>query len=48
MSREELIEEAEEAITKVFSDQSVSQQQTAEDLHELKSFIDTMLDTLPE
>jgi|GEM_PF-3419343 len=43
-----LITEAEEAITNVFSDQSVSQSETAEALKELKEFIDDMLNSLTE
>ncbi len=41
-----LISEAEEAISAVFSNQEVSQSETAEALSELKGYIDTMLDTL--
>jgi hypothetical protein len=41
-----LLEKALEAITAVFSDTSVSQTDTIEDLCELKGEIETMLDTL--
>lgn len=44
----ELIVEAEEAITNVFSDQSVSQSETAEALKKLKEFIDDMLNCLTQ
>ena len=44
--RERLIEKAEESITELFSDRSVSQKETSEDLEELQGFIDTMLDAL--
>ena len=44
--RDDLIEQAENAISEVFSDRSVSQAETADDLRTLQGFIDTMLDTL--
>ena len=44
--RDMLIHEAEEAINALFSDQSVSQEETASDLKELQGFIDTLLDAL--
>ena len=44
--RENLIKEAEDAITAVFSDQSVSQEETAIDLSELQGLIDTMLESM--
>ena len=46
MTREELIEEAQEAICRVFSDTSVSQEETYQDLKELQGHIDVLLDTL--
>lgn len=45
-ARDNLIQEAEDAITEVFSDKSVSQIETAQDLKDLQGFIDTMLNTL--
>ena len=48
MSHQSLIDDAEEAVTKLFSDQSVSQRETRESLEELTGFIDDMLNTLPE
>lgn len=44
--RDNLIEDAQEALTNVFNDMSVDQSQTADDLNGLKSFIDDMLNTL--
>ena len=41
-------EAALEAINKVFSDQSVSQQETRKSLQSLRDEIDVMLDSLPE
>ena len=46
MSHDDLVEAAKDAITRVFSDQSVSQSTTAESLKDLRDEIDTMLDTL--
>jgi len=45
-TRNSLIQKAEDAISEVFSDRSVSQIETAQDLRDLQDFIDTMLDTL--
>ena len=44
--REDLIEQAENAISEVFDDISVGQTETVEDLRDLQGIIDTMLDTL--
>lgn len=44
--QEKLIEAAEDAITNVFNNKSVGQQQTTDDLIDLRGFIDTMIDTL--
>ncbi len=46
--RDELLENAQDAISAVFSDRSVSQAETAQDLRDLQGFIDIMLDTLEE
>lgn len=45
-AREDLIQEAENAISAVFSDRSVGQMETYQDLKELQGFIDVMLDAL--
>jgi hypothetical protein len=44
----DLVEAAKEAITAVFSDQSVSQSATRDRHEELRDEIDTLLETLPE
>jgi len=44
--REILINKAEEAINKVFGDTTVSQSETKNDLKELISYIEAMVDTL--
>ncbi len=44
--RDDLIQKAEDAITAVFSDRSVSQTQTEQDLEDLQDFVSEMLDTL--
>lgn len=46
MSNESLIEKAKEAITAVFSDQSVSQAKTREALEDIIGDINIMLDTI--
>ena len=43
---EDLIEQAEEAITAVFNDKSLSADETETALNDLKGFIDVMLDSL--
>ena len=43
--REKLIQDAKDAIDEVFSDRSVSQAETEEDLNELIGYIQTMIDT---
>lgn len=43
---DELVEEARRALNKVFGDQSVGREKTAESLRELRGDIDVMLDTL--
>ena len=45
-SHEDLFEEANEAINKVFGDTNVSQEEIKESLEELRANISTMLDTL--
>jgi predicted nucleotidyltransferase len=45
---EDLVKEAKEAIDRVFSDTSVPASQTREDMEELASDIDIMLDSLPK
>ena len=44
----DLIEGAEEAITEIFNDRSVSPAETKERLEDLVGFIEVMLDTLPD
>lgn len=46
MTHEELLEEARQAINKLFDDTSVSQEQTAEDLHTLLMEIQELISTL--
>ncbi len=48
MTVEEKMEAAEQAITNVFCDQSVSQAYTKEKLSDLIGYIQDMLNTLPE
>jgi len=44
--REDLIQKAEDSVTEVFNDRSVSRSETAIDLTNLQDFIQIMLDTL--
>ena len=44
----QIVEQAEEAITEVFNDRSVSQAETKDRLKDLISFINDMLNTLPD
>ncbi len=46
MDHDELVEEAKQAINKVFGDQSVSRSKTKESLEELISEIEIILDTM--
>ena len=48
MSNDELLEKAKEAITELFSDMSVSQSTTRDNLNELLVDIELLLDTLQE
>lgn len=46
MSHDDLVEQAKDAINKVFGDTSVPRDQTRESLREIAGEIDIMLDTL--
>lgn len=48
MTHEDLIQEAEDAISRLFGDKSVSQAETKESLYDLIGFIETMIETLGE
>ena len=48
MTNDELYDQAMEAITKLFSDTSVSPSKARENLRTLQGEIDDMIDTLPE
>ena len=48
MSNEELLEDSRTAIDKVFNDRTVPVSQTKENLKDLMSHIDIMLDTLED